>query len=236
MHHNVSVHVMGSSVLCDVTPDAMTSNVYHDVTEDVPWRQMYIMVHIMVIQVHYDGNHDVMTLTMTSRRQKCASWRRGRRMSSSMIYLVKISVFESVTLWVISLLDESQVCWLPRFVCVSVCLSVCLSVRTHKSKTIDRIDLNILHTVGSGGSSILLEGDPDPDPDRDSMTSFPVFGLSAISRELFIVETSGYQNWIPHWILDQIGWVRSPSVMIDFSLWRHIYPLLFVGTWKSNIS
>ncbi len=76
-------------------------------------------------------------------------------------------------------------------VCLCVCLFVCLSVRTHKSKIIDRIDLKILHKVGSGGSSVLLEGDPDPDPDRDSMTSFPVFGLSAISRELFVVETSG---------------------------------------------
>ncbi len=95
------------------------------------------------------------------------------------------------------LLDESQVCWSPRFVCVCVCLFVCVFVRSHKSKTIDRIDLKILHKVGSGGSSVLLEGNPDPDLDRDSMTSFPVFGFSAISRELFVVETSGYQNWIP---------------------------------------
>ncbi len=83
-------------------------------------------------------------------------------------------------------------------VCLSVCLFVCLFVRSHKSKTIDRIDLQILHKVGSCPSSVLLEGDPDPDPDRVSMTSFPVFSLSAISRELFVVETSGYQNWIAH--------------------------------------
>ncbi len=95
------------------------------------------------------------------------------------------------------LLDESQVCWSPRFVCLCVCLSVCRCVRTHKSKTIDRIDLKILHKVGSGGCSVLLDDDPDPDPDRDVMTSFPVFALSAISRELFVVETSGYKNWIP---------------------------------------
>ncbi len=82
-------------------------------------------------------------------------------------------------------------------VCLCVCLFVCLSVRSHTSKTVDRIDLQILHTVGSSPRTVHLEGDPDPDPDRESMTSFPVFGLSAISRELFVVETSGYQNWIP---------------------------------------
>ncbi len=69
----------------------------------------------------------------------------------------------------------------------------------------------------------------------DVMTSFPVFGLSAISRELFIVETSRCHHRVPRRILDQIGWVRSPSVMIDFSLWRHIYPLLFLAISKTAI-
>ncbi len=39
----------------------------------------------------------------------------------------------------------------------SVCLSVCLFFRAHKSKTIDRIDLKILHKLGSTRGSVLLE-------------------------------------------------------------------------------
>ena len=48
---------------------------------------------------------------------------------------------------------------------------VCLFVRAHKSKTVDWIDLKILHQLGSIRGSVLLEDDPDPELRLDTRNS-----------------------------------------------------------------
>ncbi len=83
--------------------------------------------------------------------------------SNALITLAPVGVgegiaIESVCLFACLLLSKTIVfeSMLVATVCLSVCLCVCLSVRTHKSKTIDRIDLNFLHKVGSTGSSKMI--------------------------------------------------------------------------------
>ncbi len=70
-------------------------------------------------------------------------------------------------------------------------------------------------------SSTCVKFGNDPDRDPECMTSHPVLGFLAISRKIFVVETSSQREKIRLSILLRLVCVRLRRVSIGFSLWRH---------------
>ncbi len=65
----------------------------------------------------------------------------------------------------------------------------------------------------------------DPLHDPELMTSYPVYGFSLISRELFVIETSSYHHSTPRLIVDHTRWIRFVSVRADFRYASYIFIL-----------